>query len=170
MQIVKINTQINLNLFRFLPIKNTKHSHFSRKTLQTFQQFLTKYHETFCSCNPHYWSHENLSLSLFQIATTPSWSRWTPRWAPPSPSPPPPPTLTGPRPGPRALTTTTTTTASRLQPTPAGHKSMMWPSKDCKQGEGERSSFSWFENTGCQQSLSLSLSLSLPPAPAQRNS
>ena len=36
MQIAKINTQINLNLFRFLPIKNTKHSHFSWKTLQTF--------------------------------------------------------------------------------------------------------------------------------------
>ena len=39
-----------------------------------------------------------------------------------------------------------------LQPPPPGHKSMMWPSKDYKQGEGERSIFSWFENTGCQQS------------------
>ena len=61
MQIAKINTQINLNLFRFLPIKNTKHSHFSRKTLQTFQQFLTKYHETFCWSNLHMRTSDCLS-------------------------------------------------------------------------------------------------------------
>ena len=64
----------------------------------------------------------SLRLSFFQIVTTPSWSRWTPRWAPPSPWPPPPPTRTGPRPARRAPTTTTTTTASRPTTTTNLHR------------------------------------------------
>lgn len=51
---------------------------------------------------------------VFQTATTPSWSRWTPRWVRPSPSPRarPPRTGTHPGPPPRPITTTTTTTNS----------------------------------------------------------